>query len=1143
MCLVSYTLKWRPPEFALSLLSPSGLEFRIKGATLFRGPHGSLLDGAWHHVAVSVSGALGVLPFEVFVDGEPWEPGYAEFTSFLRKGLPLGGTLSVGQLEVNGRGTSFYVGVLSEVNLWDRALPEPSVAQLAASRTKWKFPGNVVSWSQLVAKGAGTVQTSTPSEDPVAAFVWFGLLRLRRKHSVLCADPRRSRVYIEPVQESCRQRAFWGLQLNGRLRNVADPASCLLVSPDGTALSSGSDCSAAARSSFRLLPDQRLQNLFSGLCLFQEAISTRLYLGKCSPQALHFALDRGVHCPHSRGWRSKKDKCLLSMLDVALEWSQALRFCQRFHGGSLLTLHGPEDLEELQVSVWTGLYSTGRNRWSWADGTPFHKALQRFIFSQRSYRAEICVLALTSGFLKAELCHRPHRWICQAPSRSDSYATLPGKSFYGALSADLSFSSLPLAKQQCTALGKGCNVVVSTATGHRLALGARLASLEDPAADPVAAVHVKLACAPGYSGPDCQAMCPHCEPGVSCNPLTGLCDGFLFYREDPATYTSLKCLPLGDWVFAGGSCMSAERYRSREEAEVACQGYLGAEVWKVPAGFSHALPTSGGLPWACRRPEEVELPSLKEKLLVSLQGSMLPQRRASLREARDACYLRKERCTGVLSLHSAYYAVAGTLLADSPGSGATLYVKAACSPGFCGDRCRKRCSPCLSTRTYNPLTGRCDGQLSCVRRFSPSCLQGLVNSRCRPGWWFWDGHCYHVEEHSRKDWQGAKEACQAYGRDVALLSLGSAKEKAWIRDMVRTGSWAGLNDADGDGSWTWAGGQAANLSSPWLAGTQLPTGECLEIRTQGEQNLAASPCSELKPWVCKGTWAPWSPCPSEPGWTPWNGSCYYWDPSSLSKWPAARQACQRFRKTELLSLTSSEEKEWVRSQFRGSFWTGLNDLQEESVFRWTTQEPLAQEVAQYLQDDLANGGLKDCVWFDAATGLLRDASCKEKRPYLCKGSEATDWFEKQPGRGVAGDPSWRLPSAESLAEAKQECLLERSVCAAVLQTGTGFYLVSSLREIISRPDSTLYALTICAEGFSGPDCRRALAATPRPACDCSGKFQTTAKKEASTSHLGPEELALIAMVQFKVSHSLNLTVEDERDRGSASKILYDPRYP
>lgn len=150
---------------------------------------------------------------------------------------------------------------------------------------------------------------------------------------------------------------------------------------------------------------------------------------------------------------------------------------------------------------------------------------------------------------------------------------------------------------------------------------------------------------------------------------------------------------------------------------------------------------------------------------------------------------------------------------------------AACSPGFCGKHCQRRSSPCLSTHTYNPLTGRCDGSLSCVRRFSPSCLHGkvcsfvlwlhslkvhkqprpsclgpkyllghrtaklltqlifllgLVHSRCPrgPGWWFWGGHCYYVEEQGGKSWQEAKAACQAYGENVTLLVLSSAKEKA-----------------------------------------------------------------------------------------------------------------------------------------------------------------------------------------------------------------------------------------------------------------------------------------------------------------------------------------------------------------------------
>lgn len=54
------------------------------------------------------------------------------------------------------------------------------------------------------------------------------------------------------------------------------------------------DCSADPRSSFRLLPDMRLQSLHSGLCLFQEAANATLYLGKCTTRALYFLLDQGT---------------------------------------------------------------------------------------------------------------------------------------------------------------------------------------------------------------------------------------------------------------------------------------------------------------------------------------------------------------------------------------------------------------------------------------------------------------------------------------------------------------------------------------------------------------------------------------------------------------------------------------------------------------------------------------------------------------------------------------------------------------------------------------------------------------------------------------------------------------------------------
>ncbi|XP_034292173.1 uncharacterized protein LOC117676650 isoform X1 [Pantherophis guttatus] len=1194
MCAVSYSLKWQQQaEFALFLLSPSGLEFHAKGALLFSGTRVLLLDGSWHHLAVSVTNTPGVAPFKVFVDGETWQPDVSESGGFLWKGLSLGGRLSLGQLEGGHGGASFYVGDLSEVNLWDRALSEFSVKQLSALRNRWKFPGNVVSWSQLVAKKPPGVQFSPTSEEPDRPFVWFGLLRLRGKALVLCTDPERSILHIQPLLGPCATRALWGLQLNGRLRNVADPPACLLVASGGSSVLSSWDCSPDARSSFRLLQDMRLQNLHSGLCLFQEAGNATLYLGKCTLQALFFFLDWDVHCLHSRGWRPWKDRCLFFVLDAALEWSQAQRFCQRFHGGSLLSLNSPQDLMWLQGqvpgSLWTGLHSSGRDLWSWLDGTRFNQALKRFMFFLEPSSMAVCMLALTSGFLKAEPCHRPHRWICQAPRQSDLYMTFPGKSFVGTKIADLSFPSLQAAKQQCSALGEGCDVVVSTMTGHHLMMGKRFVTLEDPgaaaAAAAAAAVHVKTRCSPGYSGQDCQSMCPRCEPSLSCNPLTGLCDGFLYYREAPALIASLKCLPLEVWIFERGSCWSYERYSSQVEAKAVCKRYLGSTVRKVPplskvpAGPSadgrRGFQQPGGSLWACQRGEDVKLPSFREKLLLPHQEAAPEQRHASWQEAEDACYLQKERCTGLLSLKGAHYTVAGTVLVDSPGSGALLSVKAACSPGFCGKHCQRRSSPCLSTHTYNPLTGRCDGSLSCVRRFSPSCLHGLVHSRCPrgPGWWFWGGHCYYVEEQGSKSWQEAKAACQAYGENVTLLVLSSAKEKAWVAAMVQRGSWTGLSDAGG--VWRWEEGRADSLSLPWLPNVPLVSGGCLEIRPRGDPDLAASPCSHLRPWVCEGLWAPLSSCPAEPGWSHWNGSCYLWDSSSAGAWPEALEACRRFRKTELLYLTTLQEMDWVRSHFQGTFWTGLNDRKEESVFRWSALEPLSKQVAhRYLRDDMANGGRKDCVWFDSATGLLSDASCGEERPFLCKCPEATEWFDQWTGYGMVGEPSLLYPSAETLEGAKRECLLERPVCVAVLETRSGFYLLSSKDDASPKADSVLHVWTICAEGFSGLACRKTSAGAARPACDCSGTLKTTAEKvcgvpvqtcvedcqqmtprtncsfcipvctEASLSFLDPEEFALVTMIQFKVSHSLNLTTEDERDRTVSSKVVYDDtKYP
>lgn len=49
--------------------------------------------------------------------------------------------------------------------------------------------------------------------------------------------------------------------------------------------------------------------------------------------------------------------------------------------------------------------------------------------------------------------------------------------------------------------------------------------------------------------------------------------------------------------------------------------------------------------------------------------------------------------------------------------------------------------------------------------------------------------------------------------------------------------------------------------------------------------------------------------------------------------------------------------------------------------------------------------------------------------------------------------------------------------------------------------------------------------------------------DSSLGILDPEELAVVSMVQYKVSQSLNLTSENEDDQINASKIIYHSALP
>ncbi|CAH2317054.1 Hypothetical predicted protein [Pelobates cultripes] len=105
---------------------------------------------------------------------------------------------------------------------------------------------------------------------------------------------------------------------------------------------------------------------------------------------------------------------------------------------------------------------------------------------------------------------------------------------------------------------------------------------------------------------------------------------------------------------------------------------------------------------------------------------------------------------------------------------------------------------------------------------------------------------------------------------------------------------------------------------------------------------------------------------------------------------------------------------------------------------------------------MADGGLKDCVKINTEAQFLNDANCNEKRSFICKCSEDTEWFEETADRGLPGDLSTLLPSETDLSSAKATCLRQKTWCFTILRNGTQFYLVTSSAALQSSSGVTAY---------------------------------------------------------------------------------------
>ncbi|XP_029439310.1 uncharacterized protein LOC115079703 [Rhinatrema bivittatum] len=212
-------------------------------------------------------------------------------------------------------------------------------------------------------------------------------------------------------------------------------------------------------------------------------------------------------------------------------------------------------------------------------------------------------------------------------------------------------------------------------------------------------------------------------------------------------------------------------------------------------------------------------------------------------------------------------------------------------------------------------------------------------------------------------------------------------------------------------------------------------------------------------------------CPPHDGWWCWEHNCYFFSTRGARSWLGARDACRRYKDTDLLWFESRDELKWLLSKVSpGITWTGLNNKKWFIFWHWAN-ETSAKKTLSWLK--LFGSVWGRCVGIDKSTQQLTKLSCENSYRWACKKRESAHLFETFPDRYMM-KPFASPDLFSSLADAQIACLLHQN-CTAVVQIQDFFRILAGHDEIHFTPASrdpaaTIHVKRICTPGFFGDHC-------------------------------------------------------------------------
>ncbi|XP_014192628.2 C-type lectin domain family 17, member A-like, partial [Haplochromis burtoni] len=228
----------------------------------------------------------------------------------------------------------------------------------------------------------------------------------------------------------------------------------------------------------------------------------------------------------------------------------------------------------------------------------------------------------------------------------------------------------------------------------------------------------------------------------------------------------------------------------------------------------------------------------------------------------------------------------------------------------------------------------------------------LPEKTCPIGWSKFIHNCYLLSERS-DSWNEARRDCRARGGDLVVID--SPEEQTFLSTITKKNAWIGLNDEEQEGTWKWVDGTPLTLA--YWATTQPDNGgkqDCAYVTKDGRRSWDDGWClTDNHQWICEKTPNPNKKCPV--GWS-FNHSCYLLSGRSGS-WDEARMDCINSG-ADLLVINSPEEQNFLSTITR-EVWIGLNDEEQEGMWKWVDGTPLT--LTYWGGDQPDNGGEEDCV--------------------------------------------------------------------------------------------------------------------------------------------------------------------------------------